>query len=273
MTIPSPAPFEDTDEKPSAARMYDYYLGGHHNFPVDRAAAERMVALAPDIPLIAQANRAFLRRVVTFLVEQGVTQFLDLGSGIPTVGNVHQVAQATHPDARVVYVDIDPVAVTHSAALLEGNPTATVIQADARRPETILGHPEVRRLLDFDRPVAVLMVAFLHFVAENAEAEHLVRGLRDAVAPGSYIVISHALAEAAESIAPEAAEEGTEVYRRSSNPVTLRRRDEVARFFDGLELVEPGLVDTPLWRPEGPDDVFLNEPARAAAVAGVGRKE
>ena len=261
---------DDPEARPSPARMYDYFLGGSHNFPADRAAAERVIALAPETPLIAQANRAFLRRAVTALLAQGIDQFLDLGSGIPTVGNVHEVAQEAHPGARVVYVDIDPVAVTHSAALLAGNPHATVIQADARRPETILGHPEVRRLLDFGRPLGVLLVGFLYFIPDDAEATGLVRGLRDALAPGSYIVISHAINELAERMPAKAIEDGLEVYRHSTHPVALRGRAQVARFFEGLTLVEPGLVDMPLWRPEGPDDVFLEAPQQASFVAGVG---
>ncbi len=260
------------DETPSPARMYDYYLGGYHNFPADRAAAEQVIALAPATPLIAQANRAFLRRAVTFLLEQGIDQFLDLGSGIPTAGNVHEVAQEANPGARVVYVDSDPLAVTHSAALLADNPTATVIQADARRPETILTHSEVRRLLDLARPLGVLMVGFLYFITDDGEAVRLVAGLRDAVAPGSYFAISHAIDDLAPSIPPEVIEGTAEVYRRSTNPVAMRSRASVAHFFAGLDLVEPGLVDLPLWRPEGPDDLFLDAPEQSTFVAGVGRK-
>ncbi|MGH2369527.1 MAG: SAM-dependent methyltransferase, partial [Chloroflexota bacterium] len=237
-------------------------------------AAEQVIKLVPDVPLVARANRAFLRRAVNFLLAEGVTQFLDLGSGIPTVGNVHEVAQEAHPGARIVYVDIDPVAVTHSAALLKDNPTATVIQADARKPETILGHPEVQRLLDFRQPMAVLMLAFLHFVTDDEEAETLVRGMRDALAPGGYIAISHALSDAATrlNVSREMVEKGTEMYRRTTNPVRLRSRAQIERYFEGLQLVEPGLVDIPLWRPEGPDDIFFDTPARASVLAGVGRK-
>ncbi len=267
MSTPSSAFGSSPDERPSVARMYDYFLGGHHNFPVDRAAAEQIIALHPETPLVAQANRAFLRRAVTFLAEQGIRQFLDLGSGIPTVGNVHEVAQAAAADARVIYVDIDPVAVTHSASLLENDANATVIQADARRPETIVGHPEVRRLLDFSRPVGVLLVSFLHFVTDDAEAERLVQGLREVLAPGSYIAISHAATEVVTPVMRQA----IEVYRGSSSPSTIRTPAQIARFFAGLDLVEPGLVATPLWRPEGPGDVFLDTPERAMALVGVGR--
>ncbi len=258
----------DPDSRPSVARMYDYLLGGHHNFPADRAAAEQMVALMPDFPLIMAANRAFLRRAVNFLLSEGITQFLDIGSGIPTVGNVHEVAQASRPDAKVVYVDIDPVAVTHSAALLAGNPNATVVQADARQPDHILGHPEVRRLLDFREPIGVLLVAFLHFVPDDDEAIQIVRRLGDATPPGSFVAISHAL----HSYAPDVEGRGLEVYNRSNAPITIRSPERVSRFYEPLELVEPGLVPIPLWRPESPDDVLLNEPARASMLAGVGRK-
>lgn len=257
----------DPDTRPSVARMYDYLLGGHHNFPADRAAAEQMVALMPDFPLIMAANRAFLRRAVNFLLSEGITQFLDIGSGIPTVGNVHEVAQATRPDARVVYVDIDPVAVTHSAALLAGNPNATVIQADARQPDQIIGHPEVRRLLDFRRPLGVLLVAFLHFVPDDEEAIQIVRRLTDAVAPGSYVAISHAI----HTYAPDVEGRGVAVYNRSNTPIMMRSPERVRRFYEPLDLVEPGLVLIPLWRPESPDDVFLHEPRRSGMLAGVGR--
>jgi hypothetical protein len=249
--------------------MYDYLLGGHHNFAADRAAAEAASNHFPDLPLILRANRAFLRRAVTFVSEQGVDQFLDLGSGIPTVGNVHEVAQDLNPAARVVYVDIDSVAVTHSATLLESNPQATVLQADIRAPETILAHPEVQRLLDLDRPLAILLVAVLHFLPDTAEAQRLVAALRERMASGSYLVISHA---SIEGLGREQRGRAEAEYARSGNPMTMRTRDEIAAFFEGLELVEPGLVPVPLWRPEGPDDLLLDEPGRSNGFVGVGRK-
>ena len=156
-------------ERPSAARMYDYYLGGSHNFAVDRAAADAVLAVIPDVPVGAQANRAFLRRAVRYLVEAGVTQFIDIGSGIPTLGNVHEIAQQADPRTRVVYVDTDPVAVAHSRLILGGNERATVIHEDLRRPGEILEHPDVRQLIDFDQPVALMLVAVLHFVSDAAE--------------------------------------------------------------------------------------------------------
>ncbi|HET8632390.1 MAG TPA: SAM-dependent methyltransferase [Thermomicrobiales bacterium] len=269
MSNPSWAPEGVPLDRPSVARMYDFFLGGYHNFAIDRAVAEQVVAAYPDFPLIMRANRAFLRRAVTFLASQGIDQFLDLGSGIPTVGNVHEVAQAINPDARVVYVDIDPVAVAHSRAILAGNPNATVIQADARRPEQIVGDPEVGRLLDLDRPVAVLLLAFLHFFQDDAEAEALVRGLRDVLAPGSYLVISHA---SYDDMPTDVRERLEGLYTRTPTPVRSRTREQIADFFAGFDLVEPGLVYVPAWRPEGPGDLWHDEPDRVHGFAGVGRK-
>ncbi len=179
---------DDTSVTPNPARMYDYILGGVHNTEADRIAAEQARAALPDMHLIFRANRAFLRRAVLYLATQGIDQFLDVGSGIPTVGNVHEIAHNVNEDARVVYVDVDPVAVQFSAAILRDNAQATVIQADARDPASILGHPETRRLLDLDRPVALLLVSMLMFVPDDTEATGLVRAFRDALAPGSYLM-------------------------------------------------------------------------------------
>jgi hypothetical protein len=269
MSAPQQIPEGLTLDKPSAARIYDYLLGGFHNFEIDRTAAEQALQVLPDVRLTAQANRAFLRRVVNFLVERGIDQFLDIGSGIPTAGNVHEVAQAGNPAARVVYVDIDPVAVSHSRSILQDNPDASVIQADARRTEQVLHHPEVRRLLDFSRPAAVLLISVLHLIADDEEAYHVVRSLRDAVAPGSYIAIAHGTYEGSP---PEVSRRLREIGARTTTPTKSRSRRAIERFFDGLELVEPGLVFVPIWRPEGPDDVFLNEPERSRNLGGVARK-
>lgn len=199
---------DELTAKPNAARMYDYYLGGANNFGVDREAAERIFEACPDARLFALTNRAFLRRAVRFLTEQGIDQFLDVGSGIPTVGNVHEVAQKANPNARVVYVDIDPVAVSYSQELLEGNANASAIRADARHPKLILAHPEVRRLLDLSRPLGVLLVAVLHFIPDDGEAYATVKTLRGEVAPGSYIAISHATHE---SMPLEAVKKGEDI--------------------------------------------------------------
>jgi hypothetical protein len=198
--------------------MYDYYLGGYHNFEPVRKMAKQAIALWPDLPLIMRANRAFLRRAVNYLVGQGIDQFLDIGSGIPTVGNVHQVAKQANPDARVVYVDIDPVAVSQSRSILRGTPTVAAIQADVRAPDRILGDPEVRALLDLDRPAAVLLVAVLHFVTHEADADRAVRLLRGALAPGSYLVICHASYEGM----PAKRAEHEALYARTPTPLRMR---------------------------------------------------
>lgn len=265
---PAWAPADVPLDRPSAARMYDYYLGGHHNFQIDRQVAEQAIAMWPDLPLIMRANRAFLRRAVNYISSQGVEQFLDIGSGIPTVGNVHEVAQRAQPTARVVYVDVDPVTVTHSELILRGRPRVTVVRADMRQPEMILEHPAVQRMLEFRRPVAVLLVALLHFITDDEQAYAVVQKLRDAMAPGSFLVISHASHEGM----PAESREHEELYRRTPTPLKMRSRQEIQHFFGSFKLINPGVVFLPLWRPEGPDDLFLDEPERCTGFAGVGRK-
>jgi len=249
--------------------MYDYLLGGYHNFAVDREAAERLLAIAPDARQIMWANRAFLRRVVAYLANQGIDQFLDIGSGIPTIGNVHEIAGSVNPNARIVYVDIDPVAVRHSLAILDGRDNVTAIQADARQISSLLAHPKLKGLLDLQRPVGALLVAFLHFVVDDAEARRLVRELRESVVPGSYLAISHSCSD---GLSEEVVERSGELYARTANPGKARSRAEVASFFDGLELVEPGLVYVPRWHPDGLGDLFVSDPARSCVIGGVGRK-
>jgi hypothetical protein len=256
-------------DKPNAARMYDYYLGGSHNFAIDREAAEQAIRIYPEFPLIMRANRAFLRRAVTFLARRGIDQFLDIGSGIPTVGSVHEIVRRVNPAARVVYVDVDPIAVAHSEGILRGNSGVGVVGADARRPEQVLGHPEVRRLIDFDRPVAVLLVFVLHFMGDDATAAHIVATFRGAMAPESYLVLSHGTAE---GLPAEQLDALVRLYERSTNPWSSRSLHQVQRFFRGLELVEPGVVHPPLWRPESPHDLYADHPERASSYAGVGRK-
>lgn len=254
-------------EKPSAARIYDCMLGGYHNFEADRAVADKMIGVFPEIRLSAQVNRAFLRRAVTYIVEQGIDQILDLGSGIPTLGNVHEVAQAINPAARVVYVDIDPVAVAHSRAMLEDNAFATAIRADVREPELILENPEVRERLDFQRPVGLLLVTVLHYIREDQEAYGVVRTLGKALVSGSCIVIAHS----AQEFDPPERLRLRELFGMASTTVS-RSREQILRFFDGYELVEPGLVYTPLWRPESADDLLIDRPERGFTRAGVAWK-
>jgi hypothetical protein len=256
-------------DRPNVARMWDYFLGGAHNFAVDREVAEQLIKLYPDVPLAAQTNRAFLRRAVQFLTASGIQQFLDIGSGIPTAGNVHEVAQRANPDARVVYVDIEPVAVAHSRAILQGVPTATAIQADARQPEELLKHPEVRRMLDWTQPIGMLLLAVLHFVPDDADALRIVRTLREAMPSGSYMVLTHGTTEQIEEAGRAQVEQ---VYRGATSPIHFRTREQIAQFFEGFELVAPGLVYVPLWRPESEDDLLLDNPHRSNGYAGVGRK-
>lgn len=253
-------------ERPSVARMYDYYLGGSHNFAADRAAAGAMMAAVPEAPLMAQANRAFMRRAVHVLAEAGVRQFLDIGSGIPTVGNVHEIAQRVAPDSRVVYVDVDPVAVAHSREILSGNDQVAVLREDLRRPERILAHPDLRALLDLTQPVALMIVAVMHFVSDDDRPTEILRTLREALAPGSYLVLSQASDVGQYG---DAGEDARRVYRTTDNPLYLRNQQELASFFDGFALIEPGLVWVPQWRPEIPE--HAEDAARSGFLGGVGR--
>ncbi len=260
-------------QKPAtAARMYDYYLGGIHNFPADQEAARQVIERFPFVPLAARANRAFLGRAVQEMSRNGIRQFLDIGSGIPTVGNVHEIAQSLAPESRVVYVDIDPVAVAEGLDILHDNPHATAIHGDLGRPREVLDHPTVRRLLDFDQPVGLLLAAVLHFIPEDAQAYGIVTELLDALAPGSYLLVSHT---AAESFIPATAQSsGEDIYqRRTATPGTIRTRTEVERFFTGLELLEPGVVWAYDWRPDPAEPaVSADTPFGGGIWAGVGRK-
>ncbi|MFF3766467.1 SAM-dependent methyltransferase [Streptomyces sp. NPDC001922] len=269
MERPSWAPQGIDLSVPSVSRIYDYYLGGSHNFEVDREAARRAIEIMPGLPKIMQANRAFMRRAVRYAVDRGITQFLDIGSGIPTFGNVHEVAQDAGPGARVVYVDNDPVAVAHSRAVLEGNPHASVIAADLRKPRTILDSVASGGLLDPDRPVALLLVAVLHFLVDEDEPWAAVAELRDALAPGSVLVLTHASTEGG----PTSSEQGErveQVYRKASSQLIMRSRAQVERFFDGFTFADPGLVAMPDWRPDTPPE--HEDPVVFTGFAGVGYK-
>ncbi|WP_326673762.1 SAM-dependent methyltransferase [Streptomyces sp. NBC_01257] len=256
---------------PSVSRMYDFYLGGSHNFEVDREAARKAMEFMPGLPKIMQANRAFMRRAVRYALDRGVTQFLDIGSGIPTFGNVHEVAQAIDPQAKVAYVDHDPVAVAHSEAVLEGNDRAVIATADLRRPEEILGHPDIVKFLDLDRPVALLLVAVLHFIEDSDDPQTAVAALRDALAPGSLLIVTHASYEGIPLTQAEA--DGTVgVYKNIRNPLVMRSQDEIGRFFAGYEMIEPGLVSMPDWHPDSAAAQENEDPYAFSGFAGVGRK-
>ncbi|GHI15042.1 MULTISPECIES: SAM-dependent methyltransferase [Streptomyces] len=260
---------------PSVSRIYDYYLGGSHNFEVDRQAARRAMEFMPGLPKIMQANRAFMRRAVRHAVAEGVTQFLDIGSGIPTFGNVHEIAQAASPGARVVYVDHDPVAVAHSHAVLLDDEHTGVVAADLRKPKEILAAPEVGRLLDFDKPVALLLVAVLHFLEDADRPYDAVAQLRDALAPGSLLILTHASYEGI-PLTEEVAGGAVGVYRDIRNPLVMRTGEQIAHFFEGFDMVEPGLVSMPDWRPDrsedGEDGETPEDPYAFSGYGGVGRK-
>jgi SAM-dependent methyltransferase len=264
--VTTPAGQQEPDG-PNIARVYDYLLGGSHNFDADRVAAAEFLARWPDARQTMAANRAFLGRAVRYLAgPAGIRQFLDVGSGIPTMDNVHAIAQQAAPGARVVYVDIDEVAVLHSRAILAGNDHAAAIQADLRRPRTILDDPGLHGLLDLSQPVALLLVAILHFLPDGDDPVALVAELRDALAPGSYVVISHGTTDGQ----PAHVAEGMEHYAQTTADFQPRSHAEVLRFFDGLELIEPGLVYVSRWQPDDPRDAQHAE--RIAAYGGAGHK-
>jgi SAM-dependent methyltransferase len=256
-------PDEVNVEIPSAARVYDWLLGGAHNFAIDRAVGERILHVLPDGRQVAGSNRAFLRRAVNYMVDQGVRQFLDLGSGIPTAGNVHEIAQKANPDCRVAYVDYDEVAVAHSRLILDGNPNADVVAADLCEPDAVLD--AVRGLLDFTEPIGLLMVAVFHFVPDERRPLDVLAKYRDALPPGSLLALSHLTADHR----PAEMAGVVEAMKHSRDPMYFRSYDAVLPLFDGFDLVEPGLVSAPRWRPDsgrtesGPDGVY----------AGVGLKQ
>jgi S-adenosyl methyltransferase len=233
---------------PSPARVYDYMLGGKDNFAVDREASDVVIRQAPAIADLAPANRDFLRRAVGFLAaECGVRQFLDIGAGLPTQNNVHQLARRHTPDFRVVYVDNDPVVRVHANALLTNDPGARFVEADLRAPQSIVGDPEVRGFLDFSQPIGLLLVAVLHFLRESDDPAGVVGRLVEALPAGSYLVISHVTTEEVPRLLRDLIEE---TYRGKPSPVILRPRDRIAELFGGLPLVDPGLVTIEDWRPD-----------------------
>lgn len=267
------APGTVDDSTPAAARVYDWYLGGAHNFEVDREFGREMIERLPVVKYCAVENRNFLRRAVQWLSAQGVTQFLDLGSGVPTVGNVHQIARQNDPTARTVYVDYESVAVTHSNLVLDEEDPArehtAVVQADLRDPATVLQAPDVRRLLDFDQPIALLTVAVLHFVGPGDHPEEILRRYQQALPSGSYLVLSQMTNDGAPEDLRDQAETLRQGYARSSNPGYFRSRAEFTALFGDFSLVEPGVTWTPAWKPEYD---LEDDPARALFFAGVARK-
>ncbi|GAB2759890.1 SAM-dependent methyltransferase [Salinifilum aidingensis] len=241
------APAVDT-ATPNVARMYDYYLGGSANFAADRDAAERALAVTPEIGRFARANRSFLHRAVAHLCEQGIDQFLDLGSGIPTAGNVHEIAHQHDPHARVAYVDHEVIAVTYARRLLADDPRVSVTHADVREPEQVLSAPGVAELLDFTRPVAVLAVAILHFVPDADDPSGILRSYRAACAPDSYVALTHA---ATTTMAEQEVDSGQRVYSNTTTPLIIRDRTEIAALLEDRTPVDPGLVPVNHWPTTG----------------------
>jgi hypothetical protein len=248
MSTPDAARALGGADQPNAARMYDYFLGGSHNFAADRAAADGLLAVAPDARDNARQNRAFLRRAVGYLLDRGVRQFLDLGSGIPTAGNVHEIAHARDPRARVVYVDVEPIAVRTSRRLLADTPNAEVVHADLREPTKVR---EQATLLDPAEPIAVLAVSVLHFVPEKDDPTGILGAYLKPLVDGSHLVLSHVVVDTAP---PPETGDGLAVYARTATPVTLRDSAQVTAFFHGHPLVEPGLVPVSRWRADGDAD-------------------
>ncbi|MFG2742891.1 SAM-dependent methyltransferase [Streptomyces chartreusis] len=254
--------------KPHPARMYDWYLGGKDNYPVDEAMGQQMLALDPRVPVMARVNRAFMHRSTRWLARQGVRQFLDIGTGIPTEPNLHQIAQRIAPDARVVYCDNDPIVLAHAAALLRGTEQGVTeyLQADVRDPDAIV--EGARKILDFSAPVALSLVALLHFVSDKDGAHELVGRLLSELPSGSYLVMTHATAD----FTPEESAAATEKLKAAGVTLALRSREEFTRFFDGLELVPPGVEVPHQWHPDLGDPVAGQDDGVIPGYGAVGHK-
>lgn len=258
---------------PSPARLYDYYLGGRHNFPADRAAAQRIITALPDLPDAAWANRSFHQRAARWLAEQGIRQFIDIGSGLPTVGNTHEVVQAVAGDARVVYVDVDPMVALFSAELLRGSKTATMVTADLRDPDAVLGHPDLLALIHDGEPTGLLMTAVMHFVAPGSDPWGIVGRYVASLAPGSYLALSHVTAD---GLPPRGVQEGVDVYANATEHIYVRSRDDVERFFEQVDVVPPyegappGVCYVGEWGAEVP--ALADSDGSRMLYCGVGRR-
>jgi hypothetical protein len=255
-------------EQPNAARIYDYLLGGKDNYEVDREAAEKLLQIIPDASVACYDNRQFLGRVVRYLVGgtlSQIRQIIDIGTGLPTLGQVHSIAHLIAPDTRVVYVDYDPAVLEHSRRLLASEPTVIAIDRDLRQPEELLNDPRLLSVIDFTEPVAILLVAVLHFIKDNERPYAIVERLKESMAPGSYLVISHV---SGDNLTPDITARVQELYEDTTAPSAPRTRSDILRFFDGLELVPPGLVNVSEWR----NEFMPEQPDRTIFYAGVGLK-
>ncbi|MER5910257.1 SAM-dependent methyltransferase [Streptomyces sp. NPDC001982] len=264
----STAALEIDTSRPHPARMYDWYLGGKDNYPVDEEMGRQMLALEPRVPVMARVNRAFMHRATRWLTGQGVRQFLDIGTGIPTEPNLHQVAQSVAPDARVVYCDNDPIVLAHAAALLRSTSEGVTeyLQADVRDPDAII--EGARRVLDFDRPIVLSMIALLHFISDEDGAHELVDRLLSELPAGSHLMMTHATAD----FTPEESAAATAKLKAAGVTLALRSREEFTRFFDGLELVAPGVEVVHRWHPELGDPVPGQDDGVIPGYGAVGRK-
>ncbi|MGW7579344.1 SAM-dependent methyltransferase [Streptomyces sp. NPDC054765] len=251
-------------ERPSIARLYDYLLGGRHHLEVDRELGRKAIRAAPGLVLLIRENRKFLRRAVRYALEQGIDQFLDIGSGIPARGSVHETVRKSGSSARVVSVDVDLVAVSHGRSILHDDPYATSVLADFFEPDALLADGEVSRLIDFRRPVALLVLNVIHFFPDSKVHPALGHYQRT-LAPGSLLALSVA------TNGSDAAGAIDSLYQEEYSEFTLRSQEEIAALFTGFETVEPGVVYPPLWRPDNPETVTAN-PERYSSFVGVGRK-
>jgi hypothetical protein len=258
------APTVLDSDTPHHARVYDYILGGKDNFEADREAGEQILAVAPDSRQLAAVQRDFLVRVVRFLAESGIRQFIDLGTGIPTPPNVHEVAHAVHPEARVAYVDFDAMVVAHARALMATDDGVVAIQEDIRYTDKLLASPELNALIDFEQPVAVLFLAILHDITDEQDPAGIVARFRDRMAPGSFVAVEQFTSDSQ----PEAMAQLQAVYADTTWPIAFRSREHITSFFDGFELVAPGVVDVQQWRPER-----ATPPTALKVAGGVGRRQ
>jgi SAM-dependent methyltransferase len=258
-------------DRAHSARMYDYYLGGRTNFVADREAVGKIMAIFPAVLVAARANREFMHRSTRYLAEHGLRQFLDIGTGIPTRPNLHEVAQQVAPESRIVYVDNDPIVLAHAQALLESHEAGRTayVQADIDEPDSILTSPGVLDTLDLSRPVALSLVAVMHFVTDERDPYGIVEKLKSALAPGSALVLSHGTAD---FVPAQTSEKGVDVYRSAGTAVQGRSHAEVVRFFDGWDLVDPGIVTSHRWRPDEPTMLSDITDAESSCYVGVALK-
>lgn len=262
-----PEPLDLRIDQPHTARVYDYFLGGKTHYDVDRKAGDQVIAIWPDVLAAARANRTFMRRAVRVLAaEYGIGQFLDIGTGIPTEPNLHQVVQEENPRARVLYVDNDPIVLAHARALMNSSPEGRTayLHADVTEPESVLRSPELARTLDLSRPVALSVVGLLHFVPDESDAYGLMEQFTAELPSGSALVVSHATGD----FDAESMEKVAQIYKNSGTTTQLRSKEELTRFFRGFDVVEPGIEVPPRWRPDAKDGVHIgSEPAVADDAA------